>query len=34
VQTPIARESSTSGGPPTHHSGGLARYWGVRARVR
>jgi RNA polymerase sigma factor (sigma-70 family) len=34
VQTPIAQESSMSGGTPPHHSGGLARYWGVRARVR
>jgi RNA polymerase sigma factor (sigma-70 family) len=34
VQTPIAQESSTSGGTPPHHSGGLARYWGIRARVR
>jgi RNA polymerase sigma factor (sigma-70 family) len=34
VQAPIAQESSTSGGTPPHRSGGLARYWGIRARVR
>jgi RNA polymerase sigma factor (sigma-70 family) len=34
VQTPIAQSSSTSGGTPAHHSGGLARYWGVRAHAR
>jgi len=39
VQTPLAQDSSASGGSPSggtppHHSGGLARYWGIRARVR
>jgi RNA polymerase sigma factor (sigma-70 family) len=35
VQTPTAQESSASGGTPPHRSsGGLARYWGMRARVR
>jgi RNA polymerase sigma factor (sigma-70 family) len=34
VQTPVAQSSSASGGTPPHHSGGLARYWGMRARVR
>jgi RNA polymerase sigma factor (sigma-70 family) len=34
VQTPIAQESSISGGTPPHHSGGLGRYWGIRARLR
>jgi hypothetical protein len=34
VQTPIAQESSASGGTPPHRSSGLARYWGMRARVR
>jgi RNA polymerase sigma factor (sigma-70 family) len=33
-QAPVAHESSLSGGTPPHHSGGLARYWGIRARVR
>jgi RNA polymerase sigma factor (sigma-70 family) len=34
AQTPVAQDSSASGGTPPHHSGGLARYWGMRARVR
>ncbi len=34
VQTPVAQDSSASGGTPPHHSGGLARYWGMRAHVR
>jgi RNA polymerase sigma factor (sigma-70 family) len=34
VQTPVAQDSSAAGGTPAHHSGGVARYWGMRARVR
>jgi RNA polymerase sigma factor (sigma-70 family) len=34
VQAPVVQDSSASGGTPPHHSGGLARYWGMRARVR
>jgi RNA polymerase sigma factor (sigma-70 family) len=35
VQTPVAQSSSASGTTqPPHHSGGVARYWGIRARVR
>lgn len=34
AQAPVAQDSSATGGTPPHHSGGLARYWGMRARVR
>ncbi len=34
VQAPIAQSASASGGMPAHHSSGMARYWGMRARVR
>jgi RNA polymerase sigma factor (sigma-70 family) len=34
IQTPLAQSSSASSATPPHHSGGLARYWGMRARVR
>jgi RNA polymerase sigma factor (sigma-70 family) len=34
AQTPVAHDSSTSGGTPPRHGGGLARYWGMRTRPR
>jgi RNA polymerase sigma factor (sigma-70 family) len=34
VQTPVAQDSSAAGGTPAHHAGGVARYWGMRVRVR
>jgi RNA polymerase sigma factor (sigma-70 family) len=34
TETPVAQASSYTGGTPAHRSGGLARYWGIRARLR
>jgi RNA polymerase sigma factor (sigma-70 family) len=34
TQAPVAQESSVSGGTPPHRSGGIARYWGIRTRLR